>query len=214
MSLKDQFEVIAPQSLQADLDTPEGKLAVLQDIEMLFRLLVEGLDSTYFETEFLEKIGVQRASVRRGRVGLHNGVSRHPVALRAISRRIEKVIRAQVRTGGIVAKTYFVDVVGEDEVIQDIYLVSDVATAGSNATDNYEFMPKRNGVNLLSAPKSTDGAEIAASIKYTMGTLLSTQTTASAGDVITLEVTKNGTPTDLSGAETMFGLEANSDFGS
>ena len=112
------------------------------------------------------------------------------------------------------AKTYFVDVVGEDEVIQDIYLVSDVATAGSNATDNYEFMPKRNGVNLLSAPKSTDGAEIAASIKYTMGTLLSTQTTASAGDVITLEVTKNGTPTDLSGAETMFGLEANSDFGS
>ena len=47
-----------------------------------------------------------------------------------------------------------------------------------------------------------------------MGALLAAQTTAAAGDVITLIVTKNGTPTDLSTAETIFGMESNADFGS
>ena len=203
MSRLRQFTKIAPTSMAMDLDTPEGRMAVKEDIQGVYRLLVTGLDSTYLKEELVSTIGAQRAVV-----------ARHPEVLHAITRRSNDSPRAGVRTGGIVAKTYIIDVVNEAIVIQDIWVVSDTATTGSNGANNYEFMPKRNGVNMLSGVKSTNGAEIAANTRYSMGSLLATQTTAASGDVISLTVTKNGTPTDLSSAETLFGLEANTDIGS
>ena len=203
MSLKGQFETIAPSSMGVDMETPEGRMAVLQDIEELYRLLVFGLDSKYLSVELKGAIGSQRASV-----------ARHPEVIHAVTSRISGRPNAQVRGGGIVAKTYFIDICSEDVVIQDIWIASSVATTGSNGANNYEFMPQRNAVNMLSGVKTTNGSEIAANTKYSMGALLAAQTTAAAGDVITLIVTKNGTPTDLSTAETIFGMESNADFGS
>ena len=79
--------------------------------------------------------------------------------------------------------------------------VSDTATAASDAGNKYDFqvanLTQTN--NLLASAKSTNGAEIAANTVYDLGPDQNRQ--VAANDVLELQITKTGAPTDLSGAE-------------
>ena len=63
---------------------------------------------------------------------------------------------------------------------------------------------KNASTALLSSAKTTSGAEIAANTEYNLGTLNATNLYLAAGDTLRIQVTKNGTPTDLSGAKIVF----------
>lgn len=90
--------------------------------------------------------------------------------------------------------------------INSIYLISDTATTGSGAGTRWDFQVANltAGNNLLSVAKTTNGAEIAADTPYSLGV---NQNNAKADldalDVLELQITKTGTPTDLSGAKVM-----------
>jgi hypothetical protein len=85
-------------------------------------------------------------------------------------------------------------------VIKSAKIVSDVATSGSGATAKYDFQVANltQTLNLLSAAKSTNGAEIAADAAYNLG--VNQNLTLAENDVLELQVTKTGSPTDLSSA--------------
>ena len=85
--------------------------------------------------------------------------------------------------------------------ILDVVLVSDTATTGSDGSNNYQFQVANltQTQDLLSSQVSTNGNEIAAD---TVFTITPDQNTGVApDDVLELQITKNGTATDLSGAE-------------
>ena len=104
------------------------------------------------------------------------------------------------------ATTYQLGSVGKKAVLTKFYLVSDTATVGSSAPNQWEFMPKKNNAtNLLGANKVTTGDEIVANAEYDLGTLLAAQVSVAATDTLQIEVTKTGAPTDLSGARIVFG---------
>lgn len=85
------------------------------------------------------------------------------------------------------------------------YVVSDTATSGSDGSNNYTFQLANltEGVDLFSSAKTTNGAELAANARYSLaGTLQYHQKgDLDGGDVLELQVTKTGSPTDLSSAE-------------
>ncbi len=87
--------------------------------------------------------------------------------------------------------------------ITGVYLISDTATTSSDGTDNWTIQVANLTAanNLCSTAKTTNGAEIAADTRYSLGV---DQNNAKAdldgGDVLELQITKNGTPTDLSSA--------------
>lgn len=91
--------------------------------------------------------------------------------------------------------------------ITQAYLLSDTATTGSGAGTRWDFQLRNvtAAVNLLSTAKTTNGAEIAANTAYDL-TPNQNQTIA-ANDVIRLEITKTGSPTDLSAADTLIVIE-------
>lgn len=88
--------------------------------------------------------------------------------------------------------------------ISDVHLISDTATSGSDASNNWSFQVRNltASLDLIASAKTTNGAEIAADTRYSLGV---DQNNAKAdlggGDVIELQITKTGTPTDLSGAK-------------
>jgi len=88
--------------------------------------------------------------------------------------------------------------------ISDVHIVSDTATSGSSAVNNWSFQVRNltAGLDLLATAKTTNGAEIAADARYSLGV---DQNNAKAnlggGDVLELQITKTGTPTDLSSAK-------------
>lgn len=87
--------------------------------------------------------------------------------------------------------------------VTGVYLVSDTATTGSDGSNNWTIQVANLTAanNLCSSAKTTNGAEIAADTRYSLGV---DQNNAKAdldgGDVLELQITKTGTPTDLSGA--------------
>ncbi len=87
--------------------------------------------------------------------------------------------------------------------ITGVYLISDTATTSSDGTHNWTIQVANLTAanNLCSTAKTTNGAEIAADTRYSLGV---DQNNAKAdldgGDVLELQITKNGTPTDLSSA--------------
>jgi len=85
--------------------------------------------------------------------------------------------------------------------ITQVTLLSDTATTGSGAGTRWDFQVRNitASLNLLSAAKTTNGAEIAANTFYDL-TPNQNQTIA-ANDAIRLEITKTGSPTDLSAAD-------------
>lgn len=94
--------------------------------------------------------------------------------------------------------------------VTGVYLVSDTATTGSDGTHNWTIQVANLTAanNLCSTAKTTNGAEIAADTRYSLGV---DQNNAKAdldgGDVLELQITKNGTPTDLSGARVIVQLD-------
>jgi len=90
-------------------------------------------------------------------------------------------------------------------VLTKLSIVSDTATTSSSGSDNWQFDAYKNASTaLLSSAKTTSGAEIAANTEYDLGTLNATNKYLAVGDTIRIQVTKNGTPTDLSGAKVAF----------
>jgi len=95
--------------------------------------------------------------------------------------------------------------VTQKSVLTKLSVVSDTASTGSDGSNNWEFNAYKNASTaLLSSAKTTNGAEIAVNTEYNLGTLNSTNLYLAAGDTLRIEVTKNGTPTDLSGAKVVF----------
>lgn len=88
--------------------------------------------------------------------------------------------------------------------IHKIWLLSSAATAGSDGTHNYTFQARNVGTggagttDLLSAAKTTNGAEIGVYAAYDLGA--DQNLSMAEGESLQLRVTRNGTPTDLSAA--------------
>ena len=85
------------------------------------------------------------------------------------------------------------------------YLLSDTATAGSGAGTKYDFQLRNGGTagagttDMLTAAKSTNGAEIGAYDSYDLGAF--TTPAMAVGEGMQLRVTMTGTPTSLSAAQ-------------
>ena len=110
-------------------------------------------------------------------------------------------------------QTFQLGSVGASKVIlDDLYVVSDTATTSSSGSNNWTFMPKKaNSTDLKSGVKTTNGAEISANTEYALGIDQNKDCAASA--TLQVVVTKNGTPTDLSGAVIVFGWRGRVDRG-
>lgn len=86
-------------------------------------------------------------------------------------------------------------------VVSDVKIISDTATTGSDGSNKYDFQVVNvtQSNNLLSAAKSTNGAEISANTVYSLG--VDQNATIAANDVLRLSVTKTGSPTSLASAQ-------------
>ena len=90
--------------------------------------------------------------------------------------------------------------------IDEIYLICNTATTSSVvSTTDWEFQVRNltAAEDLLSSPKLTSDTEITADARYALGVDQNNTKTdlASAGEVLELQVTKTGSPTDLQAAE-------------
>ena len=86
-------------------------------------------------------------------------------------------------------------------VISDVKIISDTATTGSDGSNNYTFQVANvtQTLNLRSAAKSTNGAEIAANTIYALA--LDQNLTITTSDVLRLVMVKTGSPTSLATAK-------------
>lgn len=95
--------------------------------------------------------------------------------------------------------------------VVEVYILSDTATTGSDGSNNWSFQVRNltASEDLCSAAATTNGSEIAADTRYALGVDQNNDKTAlaSAGEVLELQITKTGTPTDLSGARVLFQLD-------
>jgi len=108
------------------------------------------------------------------------------------------------------SKTYRLGSIPEEAVAEQITLDSDTGTAGSDALNHWQFEVFANGSTaLLSAPHTTDGAEIVANTAYVIP--LDQNLDLAEDDVISVEVTKVGNPTPLAGATVTFGFAGPAD---
>jgi hypothetical protein len=104
--------------------------------------------------------------------------------------------------GGIAASgNQFVFIAPARSYIKSIKLVSDTATETSNGTNNFTFQVANltKTLDLKSAVKTTNGAEIGADTAYDLG--LNQNQTVDANDVLELQIVKNASPTDLTNAK-------------
>lgn len=89
--------------------------------------------------------------------------------------------------------------------IVKVRLLSDTATAGSGAGNRYDFQVRNVGTggagttDLLSAVKTTNGAEITAYAPYDLGA--NQNLTMLDGEALQLRITMTGAPTNLSAAQ-------------
>ena len=85
--------------------------------------------------------------------------------------------------------------------IKKIIINSDTATSGSDGSNNFTFMLKNHTQtqDLMASAVSTNGNEIGENTAYTISA--DQNQNVSANDVITLEITKTGTPTNLGSAD-------------
>lgn len=87
--------------------------------------------------------------------------------------------------------------------IQDVALVSDTASTGSDGSNNFTFQVANltQSNDLLSAVVTTNSNEIGADTVYKLTP--DQNQDVNAGDVIELQIVMNGTATDLSSAMVM-----------
>lgn len=114
-----------------------------------------------------------------------------------------------VTIGGIAAsRNQYVFVVPSTSIegvksvkINDIVLISDTATTSSDGSNKFTFQLANltQSKNLLATAKTTHGAEITGDTPYSM-TPTQYNSNLAFGDVIELQVTKTGSPTDLANA--------------
>lgn len=110
---------------------------------------------------------------------------------------------AMVRIGGLAAsddRFLFVVPPGAATIGQ-VTIVSDTATVGSDGANNWTFQVRNLTAanDLLSAVKTTNGAEIPADAVYDLGP--DQNLSPSANDVLELQIVKTLAPTDLTAAE-------------
>ena len=115
---------------------------------------------------------------------------------------------AVVRIGGLAGSDdrYLMVAPSAGAVVQ-ISIVSDTATSGSDGTNNWTMQVRNltQGKDLLATAATTNGNEIAADTVWDLGP--DQNLTLAANDVLELQVTKNGSPTDLSSAEILAQIE-------
>ena len=89
---------------------------------------------------------------------------------------------------------------GASFVISDVTVISDTTTSGSTGGANWGFQVRNvtQSLNLRSATKTTNGAEMTANTVYNLG--LDQNLTIAAGDVLQFQVTMTGVPTVLATA--------------
>lgn len=92
--------------------------------------------------------------------------------------------------------------------IRSISLISDTATTGSDGSNNFTFQVGNvtDTVNLMSAARSTNGAELAANTPVSLA--INQNLLLDLNDVIRLVITKTGSPTDLSSANVIVTITA------
>lgn len=94
--------------------------------------------------------------------------------------------------------------------VSDVYIISDTATTSSDGTDNWTFQVVNltETEDLIATAATTNGAEIAADTRYALGVdQNNVKANLDAGDVLELQITKNGTPTDLSSANVLVQID-------
>jgi len=113
-----------------------------------------------------------------------------------------RILIAPVYIGALSATASFTMAAGSSAsfIISDVKILSDTATSGSSGGTNWGFNVYNvtQSLNLRSATKTTNGAEIAVNTVYALG--LDQNLTIAASDVLRLDVTKTGSPTSLSAA--------------
>jgi len=113
-----------------------------------------------------------------------------------------KIKTGSVRIGGFNASVNrFLFVAPERCYVRSFYLLSDTATSGSGSGTKFTFQLANltQSVNLAATAKSTNGTEIAQNVPFAI--TADQNTLLNEGDVIQLQITKTGSPTDLSSAE-------------
>lgn len=85
------------------------------------------------------------------------------------------------------------------------WIISDTATAGSGAGTKYLFEVKnKTAVTTLASEDTNVGGELLVDTPWTLGAIANGS--IAGADVLKLEITKTGVPTDLSGAEVMVAI--------
>jgi hypothetical protein len=87
--------------------------------------------------------------------------------------------------------------------IQEVMIVSDTATSGSDGSNKFDFQVsnRTQTEDLLSVLATTNSAELA--IDVAKSVTPDQNATIDQGDVLEFQIVKTGTPTDLSSAEVM-----------
>jgi len=108
-----------------------------------------------------------------------------------------------IRIGGLAASAnFFIACPNENVHLEDVVIISDTATSGSDGSNNYSVQLRNmtGASDLLTTAWDTfNDAEIGADAA-TIITLDQNQDVA-ADDVFEVQITKTGSPTSLSGAE-------------
>lgn len=114
-----------------------------------------------------------------------------------------------IRTGGISATIDLQLGVPKQTswYVHRVRIISDTATSGSDGSNKYGFNIRNvtQAADLLAADVETDATEITADTPYDIDA--DQNQTVAVDDVLELEVTKTGAPTDLSSAEVAIQLE-------
>lgn len=92
-------------------------------------------------------------------------------------------------------------------VVARIGVISTVATVSSTGANNYQFQLRNltQSLDLFATGPSTNGAELAVDTLWTATP--DQNSTITAGDVLRLTVTKNGTPTSLAAARVLLQVD-------
>lgn len=100
-------------------------------------------------------------------------------------------------------ENYHIYAAPDAHVVSSIKIISDTTTSGSDGSNNYAFVIRNvtqgNDLYSVSGGKTTNGAEITADTVWDV--TVDQNLTLAAGDVLELQITENGTATDLTSAK-------------
>ena len=132
--------------------------------------------------------------------GLSGGGTEGTVTLNATTNLQTNMVQAAIGGFNATEQKYLFSAPSSCQVT-NVILLSDTATASSDGSNNFTFQVQNltDAEALLSAVVTTDSNEIVADAAYQITP--DQNNNLDQGDVLELQITKTGTPTDLSSAE-------------